>query len=240
MGNNAGSLKNHIATAEKTGALSFSEKRLDEFPSALQKASGVLRNLDLSKNKISALPSSIGSYKMLKTLRLSENRLHALPAEIGGLDKLESLFVSGNALVDLPSSMAGLRSLKVLDASANQLKTFPSFVTALKKLDVLDLSRNKIAALPDDLSGLSATELSINLNQVSLLPETLSWCPRLKTLRAEENCLPLEGVPTRMLSESKISTLQLAGNLFDEKKLADIDGYNKYMERYTAVKRKLD
>ncbi len=32
MGNSAGALKHHIATAEKTGALAFSEKKLDEFP----------------------------------------------------------------------------------------------------------------------------------------------------------------------------------------------------------------
>ncbi len=37
-----------------------------------------------------------------------------------------------------------------------------------------------------------------------------------------------------------MSTLSLAGNLFDEKKLLDVAGYDKYMERYTAVKRKLD
>ena len=41
MGNNAGSLKHHIETAEKTGALAFSDKKLDEFPTALGKASKV-------------------------------------------------------------------------------------------------------------------------------------------------------------------------------------------------------
>jgi hypothetical protein len=37
MGNQAGSLKKHIETAEKTGALSFTEQKLDKFPSELTK-----------------------------------------------------------------------------------------------------------------------------------------------------------------------------------------------------------
>ena len=38
----------------------------------------------------------------------------------------------------------------------------------------------------------------------------------------------------------QVSNLALAGNLFDEKKLNDVEGYENYMERYTAVRRKLD
>ena len=87
---------------------------------------------------------------------------------------------------------------------------------------------------------LALTELNLNQNQLSLLPPALAQCVRLHTLRVEENCLPLEGVPSVILSDSKVSNLLLGGNLFDEKKLRDMEGYEKYMERYTAVKRKLD
>ena len=37
MGNNAGSMKHHLETAEKTGALAFPDKKLDEFPPSLVK-----------------------------------------------------------------------------------------------------------------------------------------------------------------------------------------------------------
>lgn len=90
------------------------------------------------------------------------------------------------------------------------------------------------------MAGLSCTELNLNQNQVSRLPESLASCPRLKTLRLEENCLTLESIPKKLLADSKVSTLSVAGNMFDEKKLSDLDGYEKYLERYTAVKRKLD
>ena len=37
MGNQAGSLKKHIETAEKTGALNFTDKGLEKFPPDLVK-----------------------------------------------------------------------------------------------------------------------------------------------------------------------------------------------------------
>ena len=37
MGNKQGTLKNHIETAEKTGALNFQEKNLEKFPPELFK-----------------------------------------------------------------------------------------------------------------------------------------------------------------------------------------------------------
>ena len=40
--------------------------------------------------------------------------------------------------------------------------------------------------------------------------------------------------------ESTVSTLNVNGNLFSEKQLADSPGFDKYMERYTAVRRKMD
>ena len=39
---------------------------------------------------------------------------------------------------------------------------------------------------------------------------------------------------------SGVSLLSLDGNLFDTKSLDSLPGYDKYMDRYTAVKRKLD
>ena len=90
MGNSAGSLKNHIATAEKTGALNFTEKKLDEFPTALAKTANTLRSLDLSKNRIPSLPGGvIGTFRMLKTLKIDENRLALLPPEIGNLASVQ-------------------------------------------------------------------------------------------------------------------------------------------------------
>ena len=62
----------------------------------------------------------------------------------------------------------------------------------------------------------------------------------MKTLRLEENCLAVGAIPTALLTDSTVSTLNLNGNLFNQKQLAESDGFDKYMERYTAVRRKMD
>ena len=43
-----------------------------------------------------------------------------------------------------------------------------------------------------------------------------------------------------LLTDSVISTLSVNGNMFTEKQLAEVEGYSAYLERYTAVKRKMD
>ena len=122
MGNQSGTLKHHLETAEKTGALSFGDKKLTEFPEALQKVAHNLRSLDLSANKLSHLPSTIGSFSHLKTLRLSGNRITTLPEELGRLNKLEALYVAQNLLTSLPKSVEKLKNLKEVDVSQNQIQ----------------------------------------------------------------------------------------------------------------------
>lgn len=57
-------------------------------------------------------------------------------------------------------------------------------------------------------------------------------------LRLEENCLELSMLPQSILSDSQISLLAVEGNLFEIKKLRELEGYDKYMERFTATKKK--
>lgn len=109
----------------------------------------------------------------------------------------------------------------------------------LKFLDVLDLSKNRITTIPDAAGALHIVELNLNQNQISTISEKLAECSRLKTLRLEENCLQLNAIPSKILKNSKISVLSVEGNLFEMKQFANLDGYDNYMERYTAVKKKL-
>eukprot|EP00092_Neocalanus_flemingeri_P018412 GFUD01019926.1.p1 GENE.GFUD01019926.1~~GFUD01019926.1.p1 ORF type:complete len:241 (-),score=64.16 GFUD01019926.1:339-1061(-) len=240
MGNQAGSLKKHLETAEKTGALSFTDKGLEKFPPDLVKVVGNLRNLDLSNNKIGSLPQNIGAFKMMKTLTLSKNKLSAIPEDLGKLSKLENLNLSFNFIQSVPNSFQQLKHLKEITLSHNQLTTFPLSLLNLKQLAIVDLSSNRLTSVPGQVGQMEATELVLNCNQISHLAKEVSKCPRLKTLRLEENCLALDSIPTALLTESGVSLLALEGNLFDVKKLDEVEGFDKYMERYTAVKRKLD
>lgn len=76
------------------------------------------------------------------------------------------------------------------------------------------------------------------LFQISTLSPEVSRAPRLKVLRLEENCLELSSIPPSILSDSQVSLLSVEGNLFEVKTLRDLEGYDKYMERFTATKKK--
>lgn len=237
MGNSG--LKQHYETAKKTGALNLSQRKLDDFPQNLRTFGPYLRTLDLSVNKFVRLPDDVGAFVLLKHLNLSQNKLVALPDVLGALVKLESLNASMNQIRTLPKSLGNLSHLKQVNLSENQISEFPLMLCGLKHLDVLDVSRNKLTTVPDGASALHVVELNLNQNQISLISEKVADCPRLKTLRLEENCLSVNAIPTRVLKDSKISNLLLDGNLFEMRQFAEADGYDQYVERYTAVKKKL-
>ncbi|XP_077998843.1 leucine-rich repeat-containing protein 57-like [Glandiceps talaboti] len=235
MGN---SIKPHIDRAEKTGVCQLCGSGLSEFPPDLMRLTKNLRTLDLSDNKIQVLPKSIAEFSMLKSLLMNSNRLAGLPVEFGNLSKLETASFNHNRITTLPATFGSLRSLKRISLCANGIKKFPLELCSLKNLDVVDLSQNKMTALPDELAQLQAIELNVNQNQISNISESVASCPRLKVLRMEENCLQVDSIPSKLLIESHVSLLSLDGNLFEMKQFHQLPGYDKYMERYTATKKK--
>lgn len=237
MGNSG--LKQHIETAQKTGVLKVSQGKLNEFPPGFNQLEGNLRTLDISDNKFVILPNEISRFMQLRHLNMSKNRLAKIPDCIGALTKLETLNASHNNLSTLPRTLSNLINLKQVDLSDNHLKEFPLMFCGLKHLDLLNLSKNEITTVPSEVSGLNVTELNLNQNQITHISSQIADCPRLKTLRLEENCLQLNAISPKILSESKISNLAIDGNLFEVKQLANVDGYEQYMERFTAVKKKL-
>lgn len=237
MGNKV--VKQHFETAQKTGVLKISQQRLTEFPPHMRNFPNVLRTLDLSENRFIQLPEDIGRFTLLKHLNVSDNRLTELPAVIGQMIKLETINAMNNMLLRIPKEFANLKNLKQVHLSNNQLTQFPTMFGGIKNLDVLDVSRNKITSIPAEVKELQVTELICNQNQISSLAAEIAECPRLKTLRLEENCLPITEIHTKLLKESKVSNLYLDGNLFATKQFNELDGYEDYMERFTAVRKKI-
>ena len=144
-----------------------------------------------------------------------------------------------NVITIVPRCYENLRNLKQIQLSNNQINEFPIMFAGLKHLDVLDLSRNKITAVPAGAKDLYCTEMNLNQNQISSLAEEVADCTRLKTLRLEENCLQASSIPTKILKQSVISTILVDGNLFNNKQFTELDGYEEYQQRYTAVKKKM-
>ncbi|KOB68881.1 Leucine-rich repeat-containing protein 57 [Operophtera brumata] len=237
MGNS--SVKQHYETASKTGVLQLSDYKLKEVPPEVLNLSEILRNLDLSKNRISALPDDISRLKHLKLFNLDTNKLHTLPNSIVNMKKLEVLNISNNLVTALPLSFSNLSNLKQVYLNNNNLVFFPLQLLGLPNLEVVELSNNKITVIPTGMSDFHATELNLSQNQLSQISEDMHKAPRLKILRLEENCLTLDAIRPSLLRDSKLHTLNLDGNLFESKQLVSVEGYNEYTERYTAIKKKM-
>jgi hypothetical protein len=144
-----------------------------------------------------------------------------------------------NVITFIPQNFGNLKNLKQIQLSNNQIAEFPSMFAGLKHLDMLDLSRNKITSIPPAAKDLYCTELNLNQNQISSIAEEISECSKLKTLRLEENCLQVTAIPIKLLKNSVVSTILVDGNLFNNKQFTELEGYNEYQERYTAVKKKM-
>lgn len=236
MGNSG--LKQHYETAKKTGVLKISDG-LGDFPAGFKQLEPHLRVLDLAGNVFTSIPSEISAFKSLKRLNFNQNVLKSIPDEIGELSKLECLSLSTNKLTRIPPSIAQLSHLKEVYLSENRIRDFPVVFCKLKQLVMLDLSKNRITRIPDEVQDLQVLELNLNQNQISEVSESIANCPRLKTLRLQENCLQLNSIPRAILTQSNISMIAVEGNLFDMKNFMELEGYDVYMERYTAVKKKM-
>ena len=111
--------------------------------------------------------------------------------DLSQLKKLETLAADHNSLTSLPDSLSQLKSLISLHLSHNKIPSFPPHLRHLTHLQFVDLSTNQIAEIPaENVDGLTLVELNLNNNSISVLPETLATCQRLKVTTVFLN--PLE------------------------------------------------
>lgn len=237
MGNS--NVKQHYEIASKTGVLQLSDHKLKDVPPEVFNLCEVLRNLDLSKNKISSLPDDIARLKHLKLFNLDINKLQTLPDSMVNMKKLEVFNISNNCILSLPVSFSNLCNLKQVYLNNNSFTHFPLQLLGLPNLEVVELSNNKITEIPCGMSDFHATELNLSQNDISQISDDLHKAPRLKILRLEENCLNLDAIQPSLLRDSKLHTLSVDGNLFESKQLVSVEGYSEYTERYTATKKKM-
>jgi Leucine-rich repeat (LRR) protein len=238
MGNQA-TFKRHVQNAERTGVFTLSKSNVSCFPRNILQLSGVMRSLDLSYNKLKRIPDVIGDLQNLRHLILNNNQLIELPPELGKLIRLESLVLHDNLLEQLPPTLDQLTNLRKFSAARNRLRTFPALSSKAKNLDVVDVSENSIEQLTDDCGPLYVSELNLNRNQLTSLPGKLNEWPRLKLLRVQHNRIPVQGIPTRLLSDSQLHLFDVDGNPLETKEFQQLDGHDRYMERFTAARKKI-
>ncbi|CAJ2649582.1 unnamed protein product [Trifolium pratense] len=107
-----------------------------------------LQSLDLSKNKITSLPSDFWSLTSLKSLNLSSNQISgSLTNNIGNFGLLENFDLSKNNFSDeIPEALSSLVNLKVLKLDHNMfVKSIPSGILKCESLVSIDLSSNQLS-----------------------------------------------------------------------------------------------
>lgn len=236
MGNS--NVKHHYENATRTGVFQLKKANLNEFPKDIQKLKSTVRSIDLSDNKIKIIPSFVGDFTSLKRLSINNNSIGDIPIEISHLKKLETLSLSYNCITSISNSIIALSNLRNVHLSGNHLTSFPLVLASLKNVEYLDLSKNKITSIPDNIDKLQAYELNMNQNQISHISKDIASAPRLKILRLQENCITLNAFPIKILTDSQISLLTIEGNLFEMKAFYALEGYDHYLERFTATKKK--
>lgn len=120
-------------TLKKTGKQPNKQQTLQETTpceEGFPKLPITIRQLNLSKNHFSYIPSTILSMSLtkLEKLDLSFNRLGVLPDSIGNLTGLEELKLDENCIVSLPSSIGKLLKLKALSLKCNRIEGRRSLV----------------------------------------------------------------------------------------------------------------
>jgi hypothetical protein len=87
--------------------------------------------LDLSNQKLTSLPDSIGNLINLKEFYCNINNLTSLPDSIGNLINLQKFYCNNNQIIFLPASLGNLRQLTDFYYSDNPIEYIPPNVLRL-------------------------------------------------------------------------------------------------------------
>ncbi|KAK4787409.1 hypothetical protein SAY86_011242 [Trapa natans] len=204
-----------IETSAKTESIFLDLKRklmdkIEWLPLSIGKLTGVTV-VDLSENRLMALPNSMGAMKALRRLTIYSNQIINLPESIGELANLEDLDCHANRLRSLPASFTNLTGLVSLDLSSNQYTQLPDFIGSLASLQRLNVETNDLEELPYTIGYCSAlNELKADFNRLKALPEAIGKLGSLQTLSLHYN--RIKGLPTTMSSLSSLRELDVSFN----------------------------
>ena len=168
--------------------------------------------LDLAAGLTEFPPEIFDLADTLEVLNLSGNRLAALPADLGRLHRLRVLFCSDNLFTEMPAVLGQCPQLSMVGFKANQIRRLPAeaLTPALRWLILTD---NQLESLPPELGQCyQLQKLMLAGNRLTHLPNALAACTRLELLRIAAN--RFEALPTWLLALPRLAWLAYAGNPF--------------------------
>lgn len=173
--------------------------------------------LDVSGNRLQALPEEMQQLGNLKTLHAQANALQSTP-DLSALVKLQTITLNENRLQhDALGSFPP--NLVTLNLARNRISALPVSVIGLSKLQTLDLSQNQLAELDGGVSYcVGLVELILDDNMLSELPEELARLPALKTISLAHNRIAAQNrdgkqsIPAAIFVQTPLQKLVLTGN----------------------------
>ncbi|MGI4762895.1 MAG: leucine-rich repeat-containing protein kinase family protein [Janthinobacterium lividum] len=171
-----------------------------------------IRRLDLSAG-LTEFPEEIFALAdSLEVLNLSGNRLSALPPDLARLHRLQVIFCSDNQFTAVPEVLGECRQLQMVGFKANKIATLPAAALP-PQLRWLILTDNELASLPPEIGRCPQLQkLMLAGNRLRHLPAELAQCTNLELLRIAAN--ELAELPSWLLAMPRLSWLAYAGNPF--------------------------
>jgi Leucine-rich repeat (LRR) protein len=224
--------------AESLKTLKCEDAGLVSFPEGICELMK-LQVLNLSHNKISALPSAAVKLNMLvnlrelymnqcelrgwsqlycqaklRTLHLSGNQIHGIPPEVATLAMLEDLRLNKNMIAHIPDHVQNFKMLRYFDLSSNAIQEIDEHIGELTNLETLLLQNNQITELPETFSNLvSLTELNLSENKLTSIPD-VSKMIKLRILEAAHN--QIKALPKGIGKLSKLEKLDMTMNRIEQ------------------------
>ena len=189
--------------------LNLSRLKLTSIPSVIS----IMHNLieiDLRFNALSDFPKAILSLEKLKYLQLSYNEICFIPQEISNLSELRLFGICKNYITHLPDNFYKLRNLKVVDLSNNKIRVISPKISQLCDLEALNLEGNLLSTLPEQFSRLPNLKvLVLNHNNLS---NSLPFICKLKLNHLEITNNKIRQLPDEIGNLDSLIILDLSNN----------------------------
>jgi|GEM_PF-2153950 len=203
---------------ERLETLNLFELGIKEYPDNLGELLN-LKELWLSADSISVLPSSIinlsnlnvliitecpminleilfnqsVSLGKLRELDLSENELENIPFNISQLNQLTDLWFENNKLLSIPAGIKSMHNLNYLTLFDNEISYLNLEKGDLTNLNNINLCYNKFESFPLELLYLENLErITMWANKISVISDEASKLKKLKYLNLQYNDLSEE------------------------------------------------
>ena len=111
----------HFLHAQMLSEMQLAEAKVYKTEKEIMGAYSSVYKLDLSKQRLSQLPSFVGKLRRLQFLNLGNNRFNDIPESIARLDNLQYLLLQNNRIAEVPKYLEKLRKLKVLVLLGNDM-----------------------------------------------------------------------------------------------------------------------